>query len=295
MYVVTIDCSLKDKLQTYLEEKNFIFSFPLYTFFQAKKKGISCTLYSSGKFVVSGKESSEFIEFFLEPEILQSFSYGYQNIEKNLQLRMGIDESGKGDFFGPLCIAGISTSSQKELDFLYSLNIKDSKLMKDSQIKLVAQKILQIPHHIITLFPEKYNDLYDKFLNLNSLLAWGHATVIEQLLTKTPFVNLVISDQFAKKEVLELALKKKNIRISLVQRYKAESDVVVAAASILARYSFISGINKLETSYKVKLPKGAGHLTKKTALAIYQTYGEKILSGLSKKHFKTFKEVIENK
>lgn len=295
MYVVTIDCSLKDKLKTYLEEKNFIFSFPPYTFFQAKKKGISCILYSSGKLVVSGKESGNFIEFFLEPEILQSFSYGYQNIQKNLQPRMGIDESGKGDFFGPLCIAGISTPLQKDLDFLYSLNIKDSKLMKDSQIKLIAQKIQQIPHYIITLFPKKYNDLYNKFQNLNSLLAWGHATVIEQLITKTPSVSLAISDQFTKKEVLEIALKKKNIKISLIQRHKAESDVVVAAASILARYSFILGINKLEATYKIQIPKGAGHLTKKTAVAIYQTYGEKILSELSKKHFKTFKEVIENK
>lgn len=293
MYVVTINLSLKEKLKNYLHEQDFDFSFPPYTFFQAKKKGISCILYSSGKLVISGKDSGNFIEFFLEPNILKNFSYNYQNINKNLELRMGIDESGKGDFFGPLCIAGVSGSSQNDLEFLYSLNIKDSKLIKDSQIEIIANKIKKIPHHIITIFPEKYNNLFDKFQNLNSLLAWGHATIIENLILKTPSVSLAISDQFAKKEVLEKALQKKHINISLSQRHRAESDVVVAAASILARYSFILGIRKLESLYKVSLPKGASSLTKKAGIFIYENYGIKTLEKLSKNHFKTFKEIIK--
>ena len=295
MHVVKIDISLKEKLKSYLEEQNFEFSFPPYTFFQAKKKGISCILYLSGKLVISGKSSSDFIEFFLEPTILKSFSYNYPDIKKNLEIRMGIDESGKGDFFGPLCISGVSATSQKDLEFLYSLNLKDSKLMRDSQIKIIAKEIQKIPHYTIVFFPEKYNELYDKFQNLNSLLAWSHATVIENLSLKTPLVHLAISDQFAKKEILEEALKRKHLNICLSQKYKAESDVVVAAASILARNSFIMGISKLESAYNVKLPKGAGILTKKAGLSIYKNYGIRVLEKLSKKHFKTFKEITENK
>lgn len=290
-FVSQIDLNLADKLQAGLKEQGFTLSQPPYTLFQGKKKGVTCTLYTSGKLVVQGKAMKEFIEFFLEPQILGTFSYGYEELELDLTPRIGIDESGKGDFFGPLCIAGVY-AEEKQIANLAKLGVKDSKRLKDTSILKISQKIRKEHlHHIVRIGPEKYNELYERFGNLNLLLGWGHATVIEQLVDKSRCQQVII-DQFAAEHVVENALRRKKKQVLLMQRTRAEQDVVVAAASILARAAFIEGLEKLEAKWKIPLPKGASQKTIQSGIKFVKQHGSDLLHHVGKMHFKTTQQII---
>ncbi len=116
-FVATISLDLAEKLKTDLVEQGFEITRPPYTLFSALK-GVSCTLYASGKLTVQGKAMDEFIAFYLEPHILQSLAYSYPQTQVNLKAHIGIDESGKGDFFGPLCIAGVQADEAKVKELL---------------------------------------------------------------------------------------------------------------------------------------------------------------------------------
>ena len=291
-FVTQLSPSLYGLLKSRLEEKGFEFSYPPHTIFLARSSSVSCALYSSGKLVVQGQGSQEFIEFFLEPEILLTFSC--PDTQKDLRPRLGVDESGKGDFFGPLCIAGVFASSKEILQKLYNTGIRDSKLLKDTQIISLAKNIRSLcTYKLLVLYPQKYNELYQKFQNLNLLLAWAHATIIDEL-SPHPAENVfAISDQFASSESILLnALKKKHVSIPVVQTTHAEQDIVVAAASILAREAFISAIEQLEKQFSVKLPKGASAQVKAAGKSIVHSLGKDILPLVCKTHFKTFHEIL---
>ena len=241
-FVSKIDLNLADKMKQDLESQGFSLTSPEYTLFSAKKKGVSCTLYLSGKLVVQGKEKQAFIEFYLEPEILKDFSYTLKSSvdapERNETARIGIDESGKGDFFGPLCVAGVYADS-KMIAALEKLGVKDSKVLNEKKIEFFAKEIQKIcPYHIVKINPFRYNELHRHFGNLNTLLAWGHAQTIEHLVNKTACINVII-DQFAHESVVIKALRAKKLKVELTQRHRAEEDVVVAASSILARWCFV--------------------------------------------------------
>lgn len=292
-YVTRLDLTLASKLREGLLERGFSLSQPQYTVFSAKKKGVSCTLYESGKLLVQGKEKDEFIEYFLEPEILQSFSYGYEKdlVKVDRTARIGVDESGKGDFFGPLCIAGLQADGES-VDRLAELGVKDSKALNDVVIRRVAADLRRhYPHHVVRITPLKYNELYAKFRNLNHLLAWGHSTVIEQLVLKSHCRRVVV-DQFAAEWVVETALKRKQLDVELFQRPRAEEDLVVAGASILARAAFLEGLDHLEQIFSLKFPKGASKKVIEVGKQFVTRHGRERLNEVGKLHFKTYDEVI---
>ncbi|SPN74171.1 Ribonuclease HIII,ribonuclease HIII,ribonuclease HIII,Ribonuclease HII [Chlamydia serpentis] len=290
-FVITLTTSAQNNLRTQLEEKDFTFSQPQNTIFQAQSKSVTCTLYSSGKLVIQGKGAQEFIEFFLEPEVLHRFTH--TALEQDLRPRLGVDESGKGDFFGPLCIAGVYADQSEILKKLYDSNVQDSKNLKDSKIISLARIIRSLcVCDLIILYPEKYNELYRKFHNLNKLLAWAHATIINNLAPRPSGDVFAISDQFASsKQTLLNALKQKATDISVIQKTHAEQDVIVAAASIIARDAFVNSIQKLEQKYQLQLPKGSGSNVKETAKVIAKQRGKDFLEKISKTHFKTFEEI----
>lgn len=289
-FVATVDLSVADKLLKELIQRGFEIAHPPHTVFSAKTKGISCTLYQSGKLTVQGKEMGPFIEFFLEPEILGSFQYGYQAIEIDKAARIGIDESGKGDFFGPLCIAGVYAQGE-DLDKLVQLGVRDSKKLTDSSIAKIAKQIRSsIVHHIVKINPAKYNELYGQFHNLNRMLAWGHATAIEQLSQRTGCKKVII-DQFADEHVVLTALKRKSISLDLTQRHRGEEDLVVAAASILARHTFVEGLKALSEQWGIDLPKGASKATVEAARAFVRQHDREALGQVAKLHFKTANEL----
>ena len=291
-FVSTINLDLADRLKTDLAEQGFTFTTPAYTLFSAQKKGVSCTLYTSGKLMVQGKEMGDFITFYLEPEILQSITFSYPEAHVNFTPHIGIDESGKGDFFGPLCIAGVQ-ADEAMIKQLLSIGVRDSKALTDKASLALSLKIKQIcPHSVIMISPKKYNEMYASFKNLNKLLAWGHATAIGDLVTKTGCKEVII-DQFASEHVVITALKQKQLTVQLTQRHKAEADPVVAAASILARSAFLNGLRFLGERYSIELPKGASREVVRIGKALVDKYGPTVLEETAKLHFKTKLEILE--
>ncbi len=288
-----IDIKLADKLIKDLKEQGFLIDKIKYTIFRAKKQHLVCTLYDSGKLVVQGKEKDSFIEFYLEPCILKEIVYTHKDKMIDDTPRIGVDESGKGDFFGPLVVVGAYLTS-KDIKEAISYGVKDSKKISDGTILKLYEKLKKFTHETISLFPVKYNDLYDKIKNLNLLLGWAHSTIIFNLVNKTK-CNKVIIDQFAKKELMENAIEKKKISIELIQKYKAEEDVVVAVASIIARAKFLLGLKDLSREINIQLPKGGSNKTiLEIGRQIIQKFDENTLDKVSKSHFKTKQFIVSD-
>ena len=268
-----------------------------YARFAFESDKCNVVFYESGKLVVQGKGTQEFVEFVLEPEILKEVKLGYETVlNPDLLLsRIGVDESGKGDFFGPLCIAGVYIN-EKIITGWKDLGIRDSKnISSDKKISELADKIRKTPgcvFNAVTIGNEAYNRLYTKMKSVNTILAWGHARVIENLLGQKhrmiPPPVKAISDQFAaSKSVLEKALMASGREIEFVQRHKAEEDLAVAAASILARDEFVKGLAKLEKECGIKLPKGAGAAVDEAAKKFADEQGGAALAKIAKVHFRT--------
>ncbi len=270
-----------------------------YAIFAASSKAmkVQVTVYEKGpKVLVQGKGTAELVEFLLEPEILGEAKLGY---EEELQPEMfsphfGIDESGKGDFFGPLVIAGVYTDREIARK-LSEIGVTDSKKIgSDQKILGLAEQIRRVPGvawEVIAINPLRYNELYKKFNNLNRLLAWGHAKVIENLLEKRPDCPRALSDQFANTRILKNAVRSKSREIEIQQRTKAESDLAVAAASILAREAFVRWLEGAGAAHGVVIPKGASPLVKACALDLVSKSGVDVLKRLAKLHFRTAAEV----
>ena len=268
-----------------------------YARFAFESDKCNVVFYESGKLVVQGKCTQEFIEFLLEPEILKQAKLGYETIlnPELLLPRIGVDESGKGDFFGPLCIAGVYVN-ESVIKAWADLGVRDSKnISSDKKISDLADKIRKTPGCVtdsVTVGNEAYNRLYAKMKSVNAMLAWGHARVIENLLGQRQRMNpppvKAISDQFAaSKSVIEKALMAQGKELQLVQRHKAEEDIAVAAASILARDGFVKGLAKLEKDFAVELPKGASAAVDAAAKKFVDERGAGELAKISKLHFRT--------
>lgn len=293
-FVATINPSLGSKMMEDLKLMDFELSNPPYTIFSAKKKGVSCTLYQSGKLTVQGKEMRSFIEFYLEPNILKTFSYTYSEVDDSLNktARIGIDESGKGDFFGPLCVAGVFAEDEG-IAKLKEIGVRDSKTLSEKAIREIGNKIRNnFVHQIVKINPIKYNELIVQFGNLNRLLAWGHATTIEQLVEKTN-CRCVIIDQFADEKVVLTALKRKHLELDLTQRHRGEEDLVVAAASILARQAFVESLDKMEKEFDQEFPKGASQRTILFGRKFLRKHGREELKKVGKLHFKTLDSILK--
>lgn len=295
-YILT-DSQAK-KLHKLLISNNFEPADISYAEYAFKKPGLSVTLYTKqNKLLIQGGGTSEFIEFTLEPEILGKAELGYEEIlhPEQYSPHFGIDESGKGDFFGPLVIAGVYTDTHSA-PLLRKAGVCDSKAVSSAdKIRQLAKFIRQTDHivyEVVCISPKRYNEMYEGFKNLNSLLAWGHARVIEGLLAKQPDCPRALSDQFARSQVLQRALDQRKLNIKLEQRTKAESDIAVAAASILAREKFVDWMNTASKAGQVKLPLGASSLVIKAGKEAIARHGVEILPQIAKMHFKTTQQVL---
>jgi len=285
------------KLRALLKELAFEFAERPYTLFFAQKNKLSVAVYEKGpKILLQGKGIEEFVQFELEPKILEEAKLGYEEVHspEMFEPHFGIDESGKGDFFGPLVIAGVYVDREIARKFMEA-GIQDSKRIgSDKRIRDLANIIRTTPGAVgdtVTIGPERYNDLYEKFGNLNSLLGWGHARVIENLLERKPECPRALSDKFADASVIEKALLKHGQAIKLEQRTKAESDLAVAAASILAREAFIDWLERHGKTWGMKLGRGVSSDVKAAARKIAENGGPAALRKVAKLHFRTAHEV----
>lgn len=290
-FTAEINLSLAKKLEEDLRGQGFELSKPPYTVFSAKKKGLSCTLYESGKLTVQGKEMDSFIEFYLEPEILGEFRFSHPVAHLDLTPHIGMDEAGKGDFFGPLCVAACYADGEG-IPKLQEMGVKDSKRLSDETVLKLATKIRSAcAYTVIRLFPAKYNELHAKFKNLNRLLAWAHTSALGDLSAKTGCTKALL-DKFAEEYVMENALRQKKLQVDLEQKVRGESDIVVAAASILARAAFLDGMKKLSDEFALELPKGASSAVVAAGKKLVAKFGAEALPKAAKTHFKTTAEIL---
>jgi ribonuclease HIII len=285
------------KLRALLQELGFEFSPKQWTIFFAQKNKLSVAVYEKGpKVLVQGKGMEDFVQFELEPKILGEARLGYEEVHspEMFEPHLGVDESGKGDFFGPLVVSGVYVDrgiARKLLD----AGVQDSKRIgTDARIRALGEIIRKSAGALVEtvlIGPQRYNELYEKFANLNKLLGWGHARVIENLLTKKPDCPRALSDQFADAHVIEQSLMRHGRKIYIEQRPKAESDIAVAAASILAREAFINWLERRGKELGLRLERGASASVKEAAKKLVKMKGPVALRELAKVHFRTAHEV----
>jgi ribonuclease HIII len=299
-YTQALTSEQANKLRALLQELGFEFAPKEYTIFFAQKNKLSVAVYEKGpKVLIQGKGVEEFVQFELEPKILGEAKLGYEEVHspEMFEPHFGIDESGKGDFFGPLVISGAYVDrgiARKLID----AGVQDSKrISSDARIRALAQTIRKSAGGLtdtVLIGPEKYNELYAKFRNLNGLLGWGHARVIENLLAKKPDCARALSDQFADARVIEQSLLRHGRKIKIEQRTKAESDVAVAAASILAREAFIDWLERRGKALGLRLERGVSASVKETAKKLVEMGGPQTLREVAKVHFRTAHEIAPN-
>jgi ribonuclease HIII len=292
-YTSLLTVEQANRLRSLLQELGFEFSAKQYTLFFAQKNKLSVAVYEKGpKVLIQGKGVEEFVQFDLEPKILGEAKLGYEEVyaPEMFEPHFGVDESGKGDFFGPLVIAGVYVDrgiARKLMD----AGVQDSKRIgSDARIRALADEIRKNTlglFEVVLIGPAKYNELYEKFGNLNKLLAWGHARVIENLLAKKPDCPRSLSDQFADVRLIEQSLLRHGRKIDIQQRPRAESDVAVAAASILAREGFINWLDREGKKLGMRLERGVSSGVKAAAESLVQAKGPEALRQVAKVHFRT--------
>ena len=268
-----------------------------YALAAAERPDCRIVLYRSGKCVTQGAGAQDWVSFVLEPQILGAAALGYEAVldPARVSPHMGIDESGKGDYFGPMVIAAayVNAGLVKELE---SLHVRDSKRITSDRVALTMardlRRLLANRHSLVIIGPRAYNRLYAKMGSVNRILAWGHARAIEDLLNLVPDCPRALSDQFGPERQIRQALLQHGRDIRLEQRPKAESDPAVAAASILARGAFLDAMHRLGESCEIVIPKGASQAVEATATELVRRRGPQVLLDTSKCHFQTTDRVL---
>ena len=212
--------------------------------------------------------------------------------------RVGADESGKGDFFGPLVVAAAYADPELE-PALRAAGVKDSKLVSSDRMALeiadAAAEIVGASRFAVLCVPcGPYNRIYAKERNLNKMLAAAHARCIAKALEGAPGCLLAVSDQFGDGRAVAAALAQRgrpDVRVE--SRPRAESDVAVAAASLLARARCRREMAALRDRFGIELPKGAGTgIVLPPGIELARAFGPAALVDVCKCHFKTLDRVL---
>ena len=284
-----------------------------YSLYSIEGEKFNATLYEKEKhgkrkLCVQGSGAQDFIEFQLEPQGIVPVELGYENVlhPELFSAHAGSDESGKGDYFGPLVVCCAFTD-EKLSEEMRKLGVKDCKQMTDKQVLTVGAALRNLlgpsGYAVVKLGPAAYNRLYAKIRNINRMLAWAHGTAIEELLEKRPGCDRVVVDQFAPTETTILrALKQRGKKAKVEQRHKAESDIAVAAASVIARELFIRDILKMgedvvnesnESERMERVPMGSSDpRVRELAEEMVRKNGPTWLMNHCKAHFQTTDKVL---
>jgi ribonuclease HIII len=296
-YTLKLDDSQMEKLRSVLGGRGWeAFDVP-YARYAFKGRDCNVTAYESGKLVVAGKGTEEFVTMTLEPDVTMAPKLGYDEVLHPdwFELHAGLDESGKGDFFGPV-VAATVIADKAAIEGWIKAGVKDSKRIVDSQI-IKLDKLIRETHGVAVATclcgMAKYNLLMSRpRANLNRLLAWQHATALAQALSRKSAPRGLL-DQFTKQPLVQRELAKMGIRdFELAMRTKAEEDPVVAAASVVARAEYVRQMHALSRQFGGPLQKGAGPLVKEQAAQIIARFGARELGTFAKLHFRTAYEVV---
>ncbi len=286
-----------DEFKTYLTAHGYTFEDRQYQLFLAKKPGTVINLYTNGKIVFGGTDLTErgrveeYLKSLNASQVVKTIKE-YANIEVSGS-RIGTDEVGKGDYFGPLVVGGVA-ANETQVKELQELGAKASKALSDTTIKNLAVQIRKIlkPNQsdVIVIGPLKYNMLHKELRNVNGILGWGHARAIENLVVANPTCDTAVADQFGDQSYIEKALMQKGRTLKLIQSPKAEREVTVAAASILGRSEFIDRMREMSHTYGIDFPKGSTNVIPTAELFVKQ-YGSRALLNVAKVHFRTTLEI----
>lgn len=295
-YTVKLDDAQLERLRGILDGRGWSPFEVAYSRFAYRSPDCNVTAYTSGKVVVAGKGTEEFVLHTLEAEVTGAPKLGYDAVLHPdwFEPHAGLDESGKGDFFGPI-VAATVIADAPAIEGWIQAGVKDSKRLAESQIVKLDDLIRKTPGVAVKAFcfgMPKYNELMAKpNANLNRLLAWMHATALAETLPRKP-VAWGLLDQFSEQPLTQRELQRKGVTFELKMRTKAEEDPVVAAASIVARAEYVRQLHALSKRFGAKLQKGAGPLVKQQALEIVRRFGARALGEFAKLHFRTAYEVV---
>ncbi|HYC70121.1 MAG TPA: ribonuclease HIII [Opitutaceae bacterium] len=296
-YTIKFDDAQMEKLRSAVAAKAWEEVEVAYARFAFKGPDVNVTAYTSGKVVVAGKGTEDFVQNVIEAEVTGEARLGYDDVHHPewFEPHAGLDESGKGDLFGPV-IAATVVAERPAIEAWRLAGIRDSKTIADTQILKLDELIRGTPGAVVETVQcsmAKYNELMLKpHANLNRLLAWQHARALEAALQKK-WVARGLLDQFSKEPLVQRELKKRGLeRFNLEMRTKAESDPVVAAASVAARAEYVRAMIQLSREFGDRLQKGAGALAKAQAARIVEKFGARSLGRFAKLHFRTSYEVV---
>lgn len=298
-YTIKLDDAQMEQLRKICAERGWTPFEVAYTrfAFKADHLKVNVSAYTSGKVVIAGKGTEDFVRDVLEPEVTGAAKLGYDDVLHPdwFEAHAGLDESGKGDFFGPV-IAATVVADRGMIEAWIKAGVKDSKKISEQQIFKLEQIIRDTKGAVVrTCFcgMPKYNELMARpGANLNRLLAWQHATALEQALAERR-VPWGLLDQFTEQPLVQRELARKGVAdFDLRMRTKAEEDPVVAAASVVARAEFQRQIVALSKRFGGKLQKGAGPLVKEQGAQIIARFGARALGEYAKLHFRTAYEVV---
>ncbi len=298
LYTIALDDDQMEKLKAYCDFRLWEFYAVDYARYAFKNKMLKVNVvgYKSGKLVISGKGTEDFVRDVLETEITGDPRLGYDEVHHPewFEAHAGLDEAGKGDLFGPVVCATVIVDGDIVGKWMEE-GVRDSKRLSDSQI-LRLDKIIRRTRGVVvkTAFcgMTKYNQLMSRpQANLNKLMAWLHARALEEALQKKE-VPWGMLDQFSKQPLVQKVLKENGVKFDLQMRTHAESDPVVAAASIVARAEFVRQMQKLSKNFGEELKKGAGALVKAQAGKLIGQLGPDALGDFAKLHFKISYEVL---
>ncbi|HTF89146.1 MAG TPA: ribonuclease HIII [Planctomycetota bacterium] len=288
--VVALTRTRMAQLKASLERGAFDFRSVPHALFSVKGEGVVATAYASGKLVVQGDHPTEFLVRYVEPDLAQeelprSAAVEPKSAEAFVAM-VGSDESGKGDYFGPLVVCAVRLEPAQS-SAMQGGAIRDSKQMTDEAcLRLGAGLRASVPHAIALLAPPDYNAAHARYKNLNPLLADLHAKAIREV--ALPGMRVLV-DQFANVNVMKKALA--GTDIDLIQHPRAESVPAVAAASVIAREMFLTGLRELSEQSVVDLPKGAGWQVDQAARKFIALHGFDKLGSVAKLHFKNTQKI----
>lgn len=293
----TLDAEQQARLEEKLKTGNYKLKPAIqYVKVAAEGEHFSVQLYTSGKCLVQGRGAEDFVLFVMEPEILQAASVGYQALlhPESVSPHIGSDESGKGDFFGPLVTSAVYVE-RDTAEKLAQCGVQDCKKLSDAKCLSLANEIRAIVgkgrYSFVMMRPETYNRLHASMKNVNLMLAWAHARGIENVLESVPDCPRAVADQFGNERLIKNALMEKGRKIVLEQHHRAESDIAVAAASVLARAAFLHELKVAGERLGVALPKGCSSNVKEVARELVARHGREIIGTIAKTSFKTANEI----
>lgn len=294
MYTIKLTDEQADRLEGFCKNRGWSENEVPYARFAFKGPKLNLVMYESGKLVLQGKGTEDFIVNVLEAEITMDPQLGYEEVHHPewFTPHAGMDESGKGDLFGPVVCATVIADGDMVREWM-DAGIKDSKKIADTQIVRLERLILKTKGVVVEKSfcgMAKYNELMSRpQANLNKLLAWLHAKALSAALDKK-MVPWGMLDQFTKQPLVQKQLKRKDFDLQM--ETKAEADPVVAAASIIARAEFLRQMKKISVAFGEELLKGAGAEAKKQGSRIVEKMGPDALGQFAKMHFKTSYEIL---